>query len=56
VPEFGDFENNGISLDDTGMFYQIELPAAMRFLNLGSVIPAFMEESLAFFIPIHPWL
>src|SRR4051812_35056887 len=41
---FAELQNNGVALDNTLMFYQIEVPAAMGRGNLGLVIPAFMEK------------
>src|SRR3546814_18323341 len=37
-------ENNGIGLDSTRMFYQIEYPAATRILDFLPIIQAFMEK------------
>ncbi|ANH06080.1 hypothetical protein shn_19915 [Shinella sp. HZN7] len=48
------FEHHGIRLDNTGMFYQIESPPSMRFLDLPLIIPAFMEEKLEIRIALGP--
>lgn len=46
--QIADFQNDGIPLHSTGMFYQIKSPAATGFLDFRKIIPAFVEEGSCF--------
>jgi hypothetical protein len=43
--EIGNLENNAVGVDPASMFYQIILPQVRAFLNLLTVIPAFMQQT-----------
>ncbi|KRA57064.1 hypothetical protein ASD85_18710 [Rhizobium sp. Root651] len=52
--EVADFKNNRICLNGTLMFYQIKLPATMRFLHFRIIIPAFIKICLEIGIILRP--